>query len=311
MSGSVRKQQRTAGAHDFGTLAVGQCATLACLLDVTAPKPGNVHRGADFDDVTFWDFAASAAAIGPVMECAPRWGVGRTVLAAVEATQRLVASNTNLGIALLLAPLAAVPRGTPLPDGTGAILASLSTEDAQLVYDAIRLAQPGGLGRSARMDVAGSAPVRLIEAMREAADRDRVARQYVENFADVFQLAAPWILGGCREGLLLIPSIIHTHVRLMAEFPDSLIARKCGPETAGRAQAMARAVLDSGPPFCHDYQSRLADLDFWLRSDGHRRNPGTTADLVTAGLFVLLREEMIEPPFASFGAGAVVGEDSP
>ena len=31
-------------------------------------------------------------------------------------------------------------------------------------------------------------------------------------------------------------------------------------------------------------------FDRWLRADGHARNPGTTADLVTACLFVALRE---------------------
>src|SRR5207249_11040058 len=92
------------------SLTIGQCATLACLLEATAPKVGNVHRGADFEDLTFTDFVVSSVAIGPAMEAAATIGVGRAVLEAVNATRACVATNTNLGMALLIAPLAAVPR---------------------------------------------------------------------------------------------------------------------------------------------------------------------------------------------------------
>ena len=78
-------------------LSIGQCATLACLLEATTPKPGNVHRGVDFEDMTFLDFAVSAAAIGPVMDRVREYGVGQTVLEAIRATRRLVPVNTNLG----------------------------------------------------------------------------------------------------------------------------------------------------------------------------------------------------------------------
>ncbi len=81
----------------------------------------------------------------------------------------------------------------------------------------------------------------------------------------------------------------------MAHYPDSLIARKCGPDVAAEAAARAAKVLQAGPPPAAAYQQAVADLDFWLRSDGHRRNPGTTADLIAAGLFALLRDEIIEP----------------
>src|SRR5437868_8770036 len=96
------------------SLSIGQCATLACLLEATAPKVGNVHRGADFEDLTFSDFVVSAVAIGPVMEKVASTGVGRAVRETVAATRALVSTNTNLGMALLFAPLAAVPRGERL-----------------------------------------------------------------------------------------------------------------------------------------------------------------------------------------------------
>src|SRR5262245_39419818 len=98
-------------------LPTGLCAQAACLLEATARKPGNVHRYRDFDDTTYLDFALSAAAAAPAIEAAAGRRVGATVLEAVTATRRVSAANTNLGIVLLLAPLAAVPRELPLCEG--------------------------------------------------------------------------------------------------------------------------------------------------------------------------------------------------
>jgi triphosphoribosyl-dephospho-CoA synthase len=278
-------------------LSVGQCATLACLLEATASKPGNVHRGADFEDMTFTDLAVSAAVIGPAMEAAVQRGVGETVLAAVHATRRLVPVNTNLGTVLLLAPLAAVPRNQSLRAGIRQVLRRMTARDAESVYAAIRLAEPGGLGSAAEMDVAAAPPDSLRVAMAAAAERDLVARQYVEDFHQVLQQAAVWIAAGCADGWPLSDAIVQAQLRLLAAWPDSLIARKCGRAVAEQAAARAQRVLDAGLPGDADYLDELGELDFWLRSDGNRRNPGTTADLIAAGLFVVLRENLIQPPF--------------
>lgn len=278
-------------------LSIGQCATLACLLEATAPKPGNVHRGADFEDLTFTDFLVSAAAIGPPLEAARTTGVGPAVLAAVRGTRRLVPTNSNLGMVLLLAPLAAVPRKVGLATGVGEVLRQLTPDDARDVYQAIREARPGGLGKVAEMDVADAPPDDLLVAMRAAAPRDLVARQYSENFATVLEQVVPWLAAGCRAGWPLTTAIVHAHVRLMSVHPDSLIARKCGAETAREAAARAARALAAGNPPDEAYHEALADLDFWLRSDHHKRNPGTTADLIAAGLFAGLREGLLKPPY--------------
>ncbi len=276
--------------------SIGQCATLACLLEVCTPKPGNVHRAADFHDLTLNDFLVSAACIGPVMDRAERRGVGRTVLDAIRATRLHTGRNTNLGTVLLLAPLAAVPRSASLRAGIHSVLEALDAGDARLVYEAIRLAQPGGMGRVERMDIQDAPPVELREAMRAAADRDLVARQYTDDFTLVLGTVVPWLVEGREAGWSLTDSIIHTHVRLLNEYPDSLIARKCGPAVAGESAARAGRVLDAGRPGDADYDVALSDLDFWMRSDGNRRNPGTTADLIAAGLFAALRERRLPPP---------------
>lgn len=277
-------------------LSIGQCATLACLLEATAPKVGNVHRGADFENLTFADFVISAVAIGPAMENAKTIGVGAAILEAIGATRQLVDTNTNLGMVLLLAPLAAVPREEPLANGIGKVFHGLTANDCGLVYEAIRLAQPGGMGKVEEMDVATEAPNDLLVAMAAAADRDLIAQQYVTDFALVLDKVAPWLCESARRWSLT-EAIIHTHLRLLAEYPDSLIARKCGPELAQEVSTYAAAVLAAGSPGDDSFNEAVADLDFFLRSDGHRRNPGTTADLIAAGLFALLRDRRLKAPW--------------
>lgn len=279
----------------MSTLSLGQLAGLACLWEAAANKPGNVHRAADFDDVTFVDFATSALAIQPACDVAARGArLGRIVLEAITATRQAVGTNTNLGTVLLLAPLALAAE--PLPAGVATVLRGLDPQDAKLVYEAIRLAQPGGMGRVEEADLAGPPPDDLVAAMQLAADRDLVARQYAHDFAEVFGVAVPAIGEALAQSWPLAEAIVHAQLRLMSEFPDSLIARKCGPDVARQSAAMAAAALAAGRPGEEAYQRALADFDFWLRADGHRRNPGTTADLIAAGLFAALRQGIIKLP---------------
>jgi triphosphoribosyl-dephospho-CoA synthase len=274
-----------------------ECISLACLLEVTASKPGNVHRGADFADLTFADFAVSAVRVAPHLASAHELGVGRAALAALAATRECVPTNVNLGILLLLAPLAAVPRHESLASGVLMVLASLSAKDSELLWQTIQQAQPGGLGELPEYDLAAAPPSDILVAMKAAAPRDLVAAQYANGFRHVFDYVAPWLLEGCLQGWTLTESIVFTHVRLIASFSDSLIARKAGKPIAKNAAEFARHVLQAGLPGQEEYHAALADFDFWLRSDGNKRNPGTTADLIAAGLFAVLREEWLAPPY--------------
>lgn len=280
-------------------LTIGQCATLACICEATASKPGNVHRGADFEDLTYPDLLAAAVAIGPAMESAASRRVGTVVLEAVRATQAVVGTNANLGTILLLVPLAAVPKATPLADGVGSVLDRLGPEDARDVYEAIRIAKPGGMGRVAEAnvtDAGASMPSNLLHAMGLAAERDLVARQFVNGFEQVLVDAAGLLADRFAQGWTAGEAIVHAQLTLMSRFPDSLIARKCGEQIARQAADRAAAVLQAGMPQEESFWHAAGDLDFWLRSDGHRRNPGTTADLLAAGLFVLLREGIMQWP---------------
>lgn len=280
-----------------GELSLGQWATLACTLEVCAPKPGNVHRGADFEDVTLQDFLASAIAIGPIFDQAASLSLGQLILRSVQATSQVCRTNTNLGMLLLFAPLAIASPEEDLQIAARLVVEHSTAQDAQDIYAAIRLANPGGMQPSDQHDIAGQAPPHILEAMHLAAERDFIARQYVSGFADLFDTVVPLLTDPAHASLSLSQRIVHAHVALMAAFPDTLIARKNGAELARQSSMIAQRVLDAGPPFSEDYFQQLANLDFWLRCNGHKRNPGTTADMVAAGLLVCLRQKLIVAPF--------------
>jgi triphosphoribosyl-dephospho-CoA synthase len=262
------------------------------VLEVCAPKVGNVHPDAAFADATWRDFVRSAEAIAPELALAPSPGVGETILACVKATRDAVGSNTNLGIILLLSPLAAVPDEETFESGIERVLDALTVEDARLAYEAIRLAKPGGLGDAPSQDVQSPPTVTFREAMALAAERDAIARQYVESFTLVMQIANEW-----RHDLPLNMAIVYAHLRQMAREPDSLIVRKCGEETGRESMRKAQRVLSLGWPLAAESDHAIRELDRWLREGGHKRNPGTSADLIAAALYVLLRRGAIVPPF--------------
>ncbi len=271
-------------------LSIGQCATLACILEATARKPGNVHPRADFSDLSYPRFVVCAVAIGPIMNTARMYGVGPTIHECVCSSRVLVPTNVNLGMILLLAPLAAVPESQPLDEGVMDVLGRLTISDARAAYEAIRLAQPGGLGGVAEQDVAQEPTMDLVSAMRLAADRDLVARQYANGFHEVLREGAPALLAALASGLNWEDAVIRCHLELMASHPDTLIARKCGWDEAHEAAHRAADVLAAGWPETEESHRLCFKLDDWLRADGNSRNPGTTADLVAASLFAVLRE---------------------
>jgi triphosphoribosyl-dephospho-CoA synthase len=279
-------------------LTLAARATLACVWEATAPKPGNVYRGADFEDVTYAEFLTSAVAMGPAFDRAAELGLGGTILAAIQAMHAAVRTNTYLGTILLLAPLAIA---APQPRRRIAeVLAATTIEDAEQAYAAIRLAAPGGLGKAAEGDVAESPRITLTAAMRLAAERDLVARQYANNFADVFRIADE-IAVHLAAGAALADAIVTTFIDFLAAEPDTLIARKCGAAVAAQAQQFAQQVAAARPADPDSYAGALADFDFWLRADAHRRNPGATADLIAAALFTLLIEERVAWPVRFYG----------
>ena len=279
-TGVEKGQADPARAAATTVRSVADAAQLACVLEVSAEKPGNITPSHDFDDTTYEDMLRCAIAVGP--ELVEERGVGETVLAVVEASRRVAPANTNLGIALLLAPLAkAALAGGPLRERLGETLRALDVADARAAYAAIRLAGAGGLDEPVEHDVRSEPDIGLREAMAAAAERDSVASEYVTDFALTFEVGLPALRNLTRD------AIVELHLRLLAHTPDTLIARKAGADAAEQVSAGAREVLAG--------RRTLQSFDASLRTEGNKLNPGTTADLVTATLFVALVEGILAP----------------
>ena len=284
----------------------------ACIWEVTARKVGNVHPSADLPGLNYCQFVLSAGEIrdeigGTFYTRIQRRRFrdpvfGLRILNAVRLTREVVGTNTNLGMVLLLAPLAAVffdalrvsNRLTARQD-LEAVLSGLTVQDARCVYEAIRVAHPGGLGDAPEQDVREEPTVTLLEAMKLAADRDMVARQYANGFADVFDFGVPVFLDGFARFGCVEAAIVDSQLRWLAEYPDSLIARKNGPAVAEDVRRRAAEVLRLGGIATAEGRRAGVAFDKHLRSDGNKLNPGTTADLITACLFVALRENKVSP----------------
>jgi triphosphoribosyl-dephospho-CoA synthase len=271
---------------------VAAAGQLACLLEVSAPKPGNVSPGLHFHDTRYEDFLASAVAIGPALSGAAEYPLGRTIRAAVEDTRRWTRSNTNLGIVLLLAPLAraALRSGGTLRERVAGILAETTVADAAEVYEAIRHVRPGGLGAAASEDVSEPPTVTLREAMALASKRDAIAREYVTAFALTFDVGVPAIRAARRDGLTWTEAAVEAYLRLLDSTADTHIARKLGQAEAEAVSRSAGEILKAGGIRTAEGREALAALDAELRDSRNRRNPGTTADLTCAALFVVILE---------------------
>jgi triphosphoribosyl-dephospho-CoA synthase len=292
-------------------LAHGRAAFLwACGLDVAVRKPGNVSRASAGHGMQAAAFLASAeASAGPLFTRG--MPVGARIEAAVAATRAAVGCNTNLGILLLCAPLAAAlerladgpaarlgypPRAEPaaLRGALRAVLAELDIDDARAAYRAIALANPGGLGRSCEQDVAAAPTIDLRAAMALAADRDRIARQYADGYADVFDCGVDALRVERLSSAGLAAAVQSVFIRFLAAWPDTHIVRKLGP---GPAQTVTREAVAWLGRFDRDPAAgespAFVEWDEALKADGI--NPGTTADMTVCTLFAgaLLRPEAI------------------
>lgn len=264
----------------------------ACICEARARKAGNVHPEASFEDLTYQHFVSSGYVTSMALVAALNEPLGSSVLRAIRATRSSIATNTNLGIVLLLTPLSKV-EGGDLQTGVREVLAKTTVEDSEKVFEAIRIASPGGLGEAKEQDVRNTPTLPLREIMASAADRDLIARQYANGFQDVFDLGVPALLDGWARFGEMEPAIQHCQLVWLANHSDSLILRKRGPEIASKASRQAAVILELGSVGTPAGRAAYSEFDRWLRADGHARNPGTTADLIAACLFVAFRERTI------------------
>jgi triphosphoribosyl-dephospho-CoA synthase len=259
----------------------------ACLAELGALKPGNVHKHAAGHGMEIRHFEEAAAAAAPWIANADL-KLGARVLGAVEASFAATGLNTNLGIVLLCAPLAAAADTGNGPATLRArlddVLARLDREDAAFVYRAISHAKPAGLGRVAAEDVTEAPHVTLREAMALAAGRDRIANAYVSGFSDIFDFGLSTLAAARAHAATEADAITTLHMSTLASFPDSHIARKHGLEAALEVRDLARASEPLWRPTASSSSfPGLLELDRNLKE--MRLNPGTTADFVVAILY--------------------------
>lgn len=252
----------------------------ACRAELRAPKPGNVHDFAPGHRMQVSDFETSAVVSAP--HIARRGAsVGERVLAAARATMDAVGCNTNLGILLLCAPIAcASERPGDIRANLAAVLTETTVDDARKVYEAIRTANPGGLGRSDTADVAAEPEVTLTQAMALAAARDTIARQYVTGFKDLFDIGlARWNRENGPSDPVRATLLIYFDYA--SQLPDSHVLRKHGAELA---ETIRQEFADR-----REYAVRM-DLESLLEFDRELKdrsvNPGTSADLTVATYFL-------------------------
>ena len=73
-----------------------------------------------------------------------------------------------------------------------------------------------------------------------------------------------------------------TFLTILSQVPDTLISRKYGSEEALKISMMTRDLLNLKD--APDFKDRLKEFDDYLFDNGY--NPGTTADLTAASIFV-------------------------
>ncbi|RLS33337.1 MAG: hypothetical protein DWH79_07450 [Planctomycetota bacterium] len=276
----------------------GWCAAEACRFEASAPKPGNVFPGAPFTDLSHAELVAAGRAIAPAMDSAPGRPLGRTILDAVTASRLVTRSNANLGIILAIAPMAAVPGSdlsAPLDAGAvAALLAGLTPADAADTWRAIESAAPGGMGRRGKWDLGGPPPENLLAAMALASPLDSIARLWVEGYGWLLDGLVNDILGEIDSGHSFSDSLVRGHLRQLARQPDSLIHRRHGAAVANAVSLRAAEVIASPSD---RWRQAVAEFDRELRAP-LRINPGTTADLCAAAVYILLRDGRLRHAFS-------------
>jgi triphosphoribosyl-dephospho-CoA synthase len=281
-------------------------AQLACILEASAPKPGNVNRYHDFSDTKYEHFLASGVSIGKAAgkACERGYkaaigdigfneiGIGGLIKYSVHESQKWHRGrNTNLGISILLIPLSSAFGATLSQGSDGEIRENLdkiikeSTHlDTINLYEAIRRAKPGGLGRVDELDVLDSfdeiknKKINLFKVMENC--NDSIARELVTKMKISFEMGCPCLIKEYSKTGDINKAIVKAFLEILSKVPDSLIERKNGKEIALQVSKKARRVLNG--------DISLEEFDKFLRSKGNKLNPGTTADLITSSLMIAL-----------------------
>ena len=265
----------------------------ACRFDVLALKPGNVSIDFGGHDMIAAQFLDAARVSSEPLVTATT--VGESILKATRASVEETGCNTNLGIILLCAPLVLTARNILADTNDGTLRERLielldwtTVDDAANVYQAITIAEPGGLGSSEAHDVADIPAVTLADAMKFAAERDRIAHQYKTGYVDIFTLGLPIYHHFINRWSSVKWATVAVYLSFLAHLNDTHIARKYGVSVAENVRLEA-LPLERAFKACEnpvEFSSRLIGFDAELKRGGV--NPGTSADLTVASLLAFL-----------------------
>jgi len=269
----------------------------ACDIELHAFKPGNVSIYSEGHGMTVKDFQLSAITSGLPLSN-PHYSLGEKIYYAVKTTRDAVGCNTNLGIILLCAPmiqaLSQINKYSTFRQALADTLQSTSVDDACWTFNAIALASPGGLGDSKQADVHTQPQITLTEAMKIAENKDSIARQYTTNFKDIFDFSILRYNSSFRRWGNFYWSAVASYSALLSKYPDSHIERKYGCLYTQMIQEQMLLVnevlLSTDNP--QQYENMLYEIDKKFKQLGI--NPGTTADMTVATIFVFLAQNMLD-----------------
>lgn len=256
----------------------------ACLAEIEALKPGNVHIFADGHGMVVQDFIVSASSSAAVIAL-PNLSLGERVYQGVSASWEAVGCNTNLGIVLLCAPIvhaALAGVKSDLCDQIAKTIGETTQRDAEWVFQAVRLANPAGLGDDSKHDVKAPAKCTLLAAMQVAQDRDFIAKQYSNGYQQLIEEGLSQYQHAYARWENAAWATTAVYLFWLSHYLDTHIIRKWGIDIAQQVKVDALAhydaLLNSVNP--KQYFSVLLQFDQVLKAKSI--NPGTSADLTVA-----------------------------
>ncbi len=272
---------------------IAQCAELAMLFELSSsPKPGNVDRCHDFSDIGFHHFLVSAVSAYPVFRKAAygHGSVGSLILDGVHARRAWnIESNTHFGSLVLMIPLAiAAGRPGELEVELMSVLEGTTVQDAIDFYCAFEMAgvRVKDVDLFSLTDQSSRERLRqksktLQQLMFLSLDHDLIAREWSTNFERSFLLSRRLKVLIGKHGLN--DGVVRTYLEALAEVPDSLVCAKFGSEKA------RQVTLQAGMALRDDSLDGARQLDSLLLAEDI--NPGSTADLIAASLFIYLLQD--------------------
>ncbi len=271
-------------------LTPGWCAAVASILEATARKPGNVTPDKNFTDLSYDELCNAARAMVPAFDQGKAIPLGSIIKDAVSRSRSKTRSNANLGIIIAISPLAAasLSSGRPLRAAdVDSVIEQCTTQDSLNIYDAIKLSTAASLSQRESFDIHGPAPESIQQAMRHAATTeptDSIAALWAFGYQSLWNSLLADLQFNESHGESWEQSIIFTALAQLARTPDSLIIRRHGRQQADQISSEAADVLK----LHHDDRTAAIEAFDWRLRHPCRINPGTTADLVAAALYIHL-----------------------